>query len=68
MTNKKHERRGLGRGLSALMSDVAIDSAPKHGGAGQVQNEQSVPVEKIMEVLLTFLCPLTSLAIMANRV
>jgi len=48
MTNKKHERRGLGRGLSALMSDVAADSTPKQDGAARPQNEQSIPVEKIM--------------------
>lgn len=48
MTKKQHERRGLGRGLSALMSDVAIDSAAQQGGAAQNNNEQSIPVEKII--------------------
>lgn len=43
MANKKHERRGLGRGLSSLMSDVAIDSAPKQAG----NSEQMIPVEMI---------------------
>jgi len=47
MTNKKHERRGLGRGLSALMSDVAIDNKPTQGGAARSNHEQSIPVEKI---------------------
>ena len=45
MANKKHERRGLGRGLSSLMSDVAIDNAPKQSGSKQ--GEQMIPVEKI---------------------
>ena len=47
MTNKKHERRGLGRGLSALMSDVVIDNTPKQDGVSQTRNEQSIPIEKI---------------------
>jgi len=47
MANKKHERRGLGRGLSALMSDVAIDNAPQQSQADQNHGEQSIPIEKI---------------------
>ncbi len=47
MANKKHERRGLGRGLSALMSDVGIDSTSQQGQANQSQGEQSIPIEKI---------------------
>lgn len=47
MSNKKHERRGLGRGLSALMSDVVIDNAPTQAGNERARGEQSVPVEKI---------------------
>lgn len=47
MANKKHERRGLGRGLSALMSDVAADSGPHVESSERTQHEQSVPVEKI---------------------
>ena len=42
MASKKHERRGLGRGLSALMSDVAEDA-----NTGSAQNEQLIPIEKI---------------------
>jgi ParB family chromosome partitioning protein len=42
---KKGERRGLGRGLSALMADVATDApapaAPRPG-------DQAVPIEKIV--------------------
>ena len=48
MVNKKHERRGLGRGLSALMSDVAIDHAGDQRGSGRSRGEQSIPVEKII--------------------
>lgn len=47
MANKKHERRGLGRGLSALMSDVAIDSTPGQSQAEQSHSDQSIPIEKI---------------------
>lgn len=47
MVNKKHERRGLGRGLSALMSDVAIDTASHQAGNGRMRGEQLIPVEKI---------------------
>ncbi len=47
MANKKHERRGLGRGLSALMSDVTIDNAPQRGQTDQNQGDQSIPIEKI---------------------
>ncbi len=47
MANKKHERRGLGRGLSALMSDVAINNASQLDQADQNQGDQSIPIEKI---------------------
>jgi len=47
MANKKHERRGLGRGLSALMSDVAADTAPASKDGPAVQAEQIIPIEKI---------------------
>lgn len=47
MGSKKHERRGLGRGLSTLMSDVSIDNAPRQAGAFQAQNDQQIPIEKI---------------------
>ena len=42
---KKLERRGLGRGLSALMADVAAD-APEAGGPRPA--EMAVPIEKIV--------------------
>ncbi|WP_457647211.1 ParB/RepB/Spo0J family partition protein [Profundibacter sp.] len=47
MASKRHERRGLGRGLSALMSDVAADTAPASEGGSAVRAEQIVPIEKI---------------------
>ncbi|KPU84786.1 chromosome partitioning protein ParB [Marinosulfonomonas sp. PRT-SC04] len=47
MSAKKHERRGLGRGLSALMSDVAIDNATRKSGVGDISSEQLIPIEKI---------------------
>jgi len=42
---KKPERRGLGRGLSALMSDVKLDTAEQPSSR---QNDSIVPVEKII--------------------
>jgi ParB family chromosome partitioning protein len=42
---KKPERRGLGRGLSALMSDVKLDTAEQPSSR---QNDSMVPVEKII--------------------
>lgn len=42
---KKVERRGLGRGLSALMADVAADSPV---AAASRPAEQAVPIEKIV--------------------
>ena len=47
MAGKRHERRGLGRGLSALMSDVAADTAPASEGGSATRAEQIVPIEKI---------------------
>lgn len=44
MSDKKLERRGLGRGLSALMADVA--PAVDHGAA-HAKAEQTIPIEKI---------------------
>lgn len=46
MTQRKPERRGLGRGLSALMADVNIEATP----AAEVQParaEQVLPIEKV---------------------
>ncbi|WP_306151204.1 ParB/RepB/Spo0J family partition protein [Roseovarius sp. MMSF_3281] len=45
MAEKKSKQRGLGRGLSALMADVAEDSAP----AGEIAKpaDRAVPIELI---------------------
>ena len=48
MAGKRHERRGLGRGLSALMSDVAADTAPASEGGSATRAEQILPIEKIV--------------------
>ncbi|MGR3758143.1 MAG: ParB/RepB/Spo0J family partition protein [Tranquillimonas sp.] len=48
MTERKAERRGLGRGLSALMADVALQEP--EGREAQARNprpDQMIPVEKI---------------------
>ena len=44
---KKAERRGLGRGLSALMADVAIESNPQTPERPR-KPDLLVPVEKII--------------------
>jgi len=44
MSERKPERRGLGRGLSALMADVA---PAVEQGAASAKAEQTVPIEKI---------------------
>lgn len=46
MTGAKQERRGLGRGLSALMADVGVDERPT--AEGQTRGEIRVPIEKIL--------------------
>lgn len=43
--NDKKERRGLGRGLSALMADVNLGSAPQESGPRRA--DFYVPIEKI---------------------
>ena len=47
MTDKKPERRGLGRGLSALMADVSLDSVAQTGLNAPRRAEMTVPVEKL---------------------
>ena len=48
MSEKKPERRGLGRGLSALMAEVDISaSQPTDGGTSQAQGVETVPIELI---------------------
>ncbi|MBD3786378.1 MAG: ParB/RepB/Spo0J family partition protein [Sphingomonadales bacterium] len=46
MTEKKSERRGLGRGLSALMADVHLSATPEPETAPR-RPELLVPVERI---------------------
>lgn len=46
MTEKKVQPRGLGRGLSALMADVAVDTQEKRSG-DTVPAEYLVPVDKL---------------------
>ena len=45
--DKKSERRGLGRGLSALMADVNLDPA-RNPTVAQRRSEFMVPVENIV--------------------
>lgn len=47
--DKKPERRGLGRGLSALMADVNLSSdAPQQGNTDQLPNaDRNVPIESV---------------------
>ncbi len=45
--DKKQERRGLGRGLSALMADVSLDLSALANPAAVLRPERLVPVEKI---------------------
>ena len=45
MTDRKTERRGLGRGLSALMAEVSVSSDTQNS---ERLREQSLPVEKLV--------------------
>jgi ParB family transcriptional regulator, chromosome partitioning protein len=47
MMEKKTERRGLGRGLSALMADVNLDGAPQTAAASK-RGDILVAIEKIV--------------------
>jgi len=47
MANKRHDRRGLGRGLSALMSDVTADQATEESQTGSGKIDQMIPIENI---------------------
>lgn len=44
---KKMERRGLGRGLSALMADVNVEAMSPEGRSGQ-RSDLLIPIEKIV--------------------
>jgi len=45
MTDMKNERRGLGRGLSALMADVNLDAAQKE--EARPRRDQMLPIERL---------------------
>lgn len=45
MAGKKIERRGLGRGLSALMADVNLDTAPAVAAVAPARQDLLTPVE-----------------------
>lgn len=45
--SKAQKNRGLGRGLSALMADVAVDEAPKGATVDPRRADMMVPIEKI---------------------
>lgn len=54
MTDRKNERRGLGRGLSALMAEVGADisfagreGAPPPPATVQAQGVQAIPIESL---------------------
>ncbi|MCR8549545.1 ParB/RepB/Spo0J family partition protein [Salipiger sp. P9] len=47
MADKKETRRGLGRGLSALMSDVDMRPAPESDEAAPKTPDRLVPIEKL---------------------
>ncbi|MDP3960460.1 MAG: ParB/RepB/Spo0J family partition protein [Pseudorhodobacter sp.] len=49
--DRKPERRGLGRGLSALMADINVDANPPETGDGRATPRRSdslVPIEKLI--------------------
>ncbi|SES08155.1 chromosome partitioning protein, ParB family [Tranquillimonas rosea] len=48
MNDKKQERRGLGRGLSALMADVGPEVEARAEGETSRRAEQTIPIEKIV--------------------
>ncbi|SFO96478.1 ParB/RepB/Spo0J family partition protein [Tranquillimonas alkanivorans] len=49
MNEKKQERRGLGRGLSALMADVAVaEPEPNTGAMSTKRPDQMLPIEKVV--------------------
>ncbi len=47
MTTKKDTRRGLGRGLSALMSDVAPSAPDDQVATTPTRADRMVPIERI---------------------
>jgi len=47
MADKKPERRGLGRGLSALMADVTPQEPAAEGAARPVAADRMIPIDRI---------------------
>ncbi len=47
MVDKKNERRGLGRGLSALMADVNIEADQPRTDVREKKSDATLPIEKI---------------------
>ena len=47
MANKKFEKRGLGRGLSALMADVDMNNESASADQSTSNSNMSVPIEKV---------------------
>lgn len=47
MNDKKAERRGLGRGLSALMADVNMVAGPLDGGGNRIDGVRQIAIELI---------------------
>lgn len=48
MNERKVERRGLGRGLSALMSDVRLSPDAEGGGGASGSAEMELPIEQLV--------------------
>ncbi|WP_226780013.1 ParB/RepB/Spo0J family partition protein [Oceaniglobus trochenteri] len=48
MSDKKNERRGLGRGLSALMADVGVADERQNANRPTRRADQLIPVERIV--------------------
>ncbi len=47
MTDSTHVKRGLGRGLSALMADVALPEAATSADIGRQSSDVTIPIEYI---------------------
>lgn len=47
MTDRKPERRGLGRGLSALMADIRVDAGDSSGAAGR-RPDTVLPIDRLV--------------------
>lgn len=47
MNDRKPERRGLGRGLSALMADIRVENAESPGGAAR-RSGTALPIDRLL--------------------